>query len=355
MRIALVTRRFPPQIGGVEKVCFDLATGLTDCGDEVVVYTHNPIGATVTDPDSRFEVRRLRSTGSDFDVAPRLVRELGKGKFDVWHAHNMHSYAPLAVWLSGKRPFVVTTHCSGNAHQHLTGRTAFTTRTHALYRPFARRALQAAASVTSVSRFEAEIVRRDYGVDPVVIPNGVHLEQFRNLKRKQSDGRQVAIVSRLHPYKRVDLAIRAMTQLPAEYRLSVIGDGPQRRELETLISELRLGHRVSIVTGLCGEGLRQSLRDADVTLTLSRQESFSLSVLESLAAGTPVIVAAGQGALVEWAERFPEVVTAVLPTPTALAEAVAADHKRVDNLDLAGYDWPDVIAQMRAIYERAAA
>jgi glycosyltransferase involved in cell wall biosynthesis len=347
MRIALVTRRFPPQIGGVEKVCFELATGLADCGDEVVVYTHNPIGATVTDPPSRFEVRRLRSTGSDFDVAPGLVRELGKRRFDVWHAHHMHSYVPLAVWLSGRRPFVVTT------HQHLTGRTAFTTRAHALYRPFARGALRAAASVTSVSRFEAEIVRRNYGVDPVVIPNGVHLEQFRNLKRTQSDGRQVVIVSRLHPYKRVELAIRAMTRLPVEYRLAVIGDGPQRRELETLISELRLGHRVSILAGLCDEELRQSLRDADVTLTLSRQEAFSLSVLESLAAGTPVIVA-GEGSLVEWGERFPGAVTPVLPTPSALAAALATDHKRVDNLDLSAYDRANVVAQMRAIYERAA-
>jgi glycosyltransferase involved in cell wall biosynthesis len=347
MKIALVTRRFPPQIGGIERVCSELATGLAAAGDDVVVYSHRPFRSRLSETNSGFEVRRVASTGSDLDISPTLIRELRRERFDVWHAHHMHSYAPLAVWMSKCRPFVVTT------HQHDAGRTGFTTCLHSAYRPLASRALAAAACVTSVSAFEAELVKTRYGVTPIVVPNGVHLASFRALARKPNAAREAVIVGRLHPYKRVDLAIHAMALLGDEHRLTIIGDGPQRNELEQLTRDLQLQHRVTVRSGASDDEVRVRVRNAEVSLALSQHEAFSLSVLESLAAGTPVL-AVRDGALAEWVGRFPEAVTAIQPTPTALADALTASHQRHDDLDLSQFDWPRVVSRMRTIYERSA-
>lgn len=117
-------------------------------------------------------------------------------------------------------------------------------------------------------------------------------------------------VGRLMPSKRHDLAIRAAALSGRELR--IIGDGPERKNLEDLARSL--GARVRFLGGLTQAHLRDEYRRAAFLVHTSETGSLDKVVLEALATDLPVITTSGAYA------DFP--VRAAAATPEALAEAV---------------------------------
>jgi len=127
-----------------------------------------------------------------------------------------------------------------------------------------------------------------------------------------------AVVGRLIPEKRVDLAIRGLAQLTPPPQLVVIGEGPERAHLEQLARRLGLpatflGHRPRT------ECL-QAMAAADVLLHCSELEAAPTVVREARACGVPV-VATPAGDVTRWAAADPQIVTAA-PHPAAVGAAL---------------------------------
>ena len=97
------------------------------------------------------------------------------------------------------------------------------------------------------------------------------------------------VVSRLVPYKRVDLAIRACHRIAMP--LVIAGSGPDEARLRALST--RLGSSVRFVGSPQDDELRDLYRQADV-LVFCGEEDFGIVMVEALACGTPV-VALGRG------------------------------------------------------------
>jgi glycosyltransferase involved in cell wall biosynthesis len=349
MRVLLLTRGFPPRLGGVERVCAELAGGLAAAGDDVTVLTFAGRRPARTEQGEPYRVLRLPSLGDTFEFAPGLVRELRRLPFDACHVHNLHATVAAAAWRARAVPYVLTTHYHGRGHSPAARAL------HPLYRRLAARVVRDAAQLTAVSATEADLVERDFGTRPLVIPNGVHVEPFAALARRPDpDGHgRLLTVSRLVAYKRLDAALAALARLPARWVLDVVGDGPDRRRLEGLAAELGLAGRARFHGGAVPDGqVRQLLRDADVLLNLSDAEAFSLVVLEALAAGTPVVVS-GASALREWAARFPGAVVAADGVDQVAAAVAGLEGQRVA-VDLREYEWPSVVARYRAVYATVA-
>jgi glycosyltransferase involved in cell wall biosynthesis len=113
-----------------------------------------------------------------------------------------------------------------------------------------------------------------------------------------------AFVGRLDPQKGVDSLLRAMASLRARgagagagggggVRLVLAGEGPQRRELESLVAELRLGGAVRLLGFV--QDVRSVLSAADLLVMPSRWEGFGLAAGEAMAAGLPVIAGRAAG------------------------------------------------------------
>jgi len=140
----------------------------------------------------------------------------------------------------------------------------------------------------AISREVAGRIRRHYRRDAEVIYPPVDVERFTPTGAEPEDF--YLVVSRLVPYKRIDLAIQAANRLGR--RLVVVGDGPDRRSLERLA-----GPTIE---------LRGHLSDEEVSDLMARcrallfpgVEDFGIAPLEAQAAGRPVI-AFGQGAALE--------------------------------------------------------
>jgi glycosyltransferase involved in cell wall biosynthesis len=132
-----------------------------------------------------------------------------------------------------------------------------------------------------------------------VIPNGVRLERFA-LPRSPVRGR-ILMVGRLAPPKRPDLALRALASVRRtipEAELHVVGDGPLRREAESLMGQLGLDGAVCFLGNR--DDVPQLLAEAECALLASDYEGCPLAVVEAMAAGVPVVAtdAGGTGELV---------------------------------------------------------
>ncbi|MDZ7261134.1 MAG: glycosyltransferase [candidate division KSB1 bacterium] len=101
---------------------------------------------------------------------------------------------------------------------------------------------------------------------------------------------------RLEKYKNVHQVIYCLPQLIKKYpqkniHYTIIGDGPYRKKLEKIIAKAGVEKYVSI-TGFAPsqQELIKSYKRADVFVSVSNTESFGMTIIEALAAGTPVII-----------------------------------------------------------------
>jgi len=160
------------------------------------------------------------------------------------------------------------------------------------------------------SKVVADRIKRIYGRDAIVIPPPIDVDRFEPADNVED---YYLILSRLVPYKRIDIAIEACKKL--NRRLVIIGDGPDRERLEELAGP---------ETEFLG---RQS--DTEVNLYASRcrallfpgEEDFGMVPLEVNAAGRPVIAYRAGGAV----ETVVEGITGVFfdePKSEAMVKAI---------------------------------
>ena len=297
MKILQVTPRYPPHTGGVETHVKEISERLVKRGHEVVVHTADH-GAEVEGWEMRngVEVHRHRgfSPGDAIHVAPGITSSVRRSDADVVHAHNYHSlpifFAALGV--TDER-FIVTTHYHGESAN------GFRDQLLSVYRPFGRWAVEQADSVIAVSEWEQEQLRRDFGVDSTVIPNGVDVDRFANAEPEERDRPYLLTVGRLEEYKGVQHVIRAMPELE-KYDLLVAGSGPYREELERIAAEKGVADRVEFLGYVDDSRLPGLYAGADVYVTMSGFEAYGMTVAEALAAGTQTVVRSA-AALSDWA------------------------------------------------------
>jgi glycosyltransferase involved in cell wall biosynthesis len=137
------------------------------------------------------------------------------------------------------------------------------------------------------SRFVAQRIDAHYGRTAAVIYPPVDTDYFT--PGDGGPGRYYLVVSRLVPYKRVDLAVQACTRLSVP--LIVVGDGPESASLRKMA-----GPTVRFVGEVDDAALREYYRGC-TALIFPGIEDFGLVPVEAQACGRPVIAHAGGGAL----------------------------------------------------------
>jgi glycosyltransferase involved in cell wall biosynthesis len=131
------------------------------------------------------------------------------------------------------------------------------------------------------------------------LPRGVDLENFNPGARDphfwksfgyQDDGLRLVYVGRISREKNLEVLITAFRkgiETGQDWRLFVIGDGPFRREMETVLTPLGRAHFTGF---LSGEALKAAYANSDLLVFPSLTDTFGNSVLEALASGIPCVV-----------------------------------------------------------------
>jgi glycosyltransferase involved in cell wall biosynthesis len=305
-------------LGGAERHLQDLATGLHARGDHVIVVCPRPgpltnmLTAAGIDVEFLDFVRPLPRDGYGFDpaAAAALQTLIRRQRSDVVHSHlfTAHLHATIAAERCSV-PAIVTT-----AHTRVTRRVdadlARETRVQVI-----------ACAQAVVSALRAAMVPADR---ITLIPNGVNHIHFTPLPHRNRSG--ALAVSRLSREKGIDVLVKAAAIVRVhwpELRILVAGTGPEHDELCSLRRELHLQDTVHFLGDR--HDIAHLMRGAEMVICPSRDDAASLSVLEAMATGAPVIATAVGGT--------PEIVThagdGVLvgaDDPWALAQAVMAVH-----------------------------
>ena len=132
-----------------------------------------------------------------------------------------------------------------------------------------------------------------------VIFNGVDIDKYQadvnkeNKKRElgiPKDYKAVGLIGRLHACKRHDIFLRAARLVVQQYPnviFFIVGDGEERRNIETLIEKLDLGQHVRML------GFRRDIIEItkilDISVLSSDTEALPMTIIEAMAASIPVI------------------------------------------------------------------
>ena len=136
------------------------------------------------------------------------------------------------------------------------------------------------------SQLVAQRIKQVYGREAVVIPPPIDVDRFEPSDEVDD---YYLVLSRLMPYKRIDLAIEACKRL--NRRLLIIGDGPDRARLEKLA-----GPKTEFL-GRQPDGRINHYASRCRALLFPGEEDFGMVPLEVNAAGRPVIAFRGGGAI----------------------------------------------------------
>jgi glycosyltransferase involved in cell wall biosynthesis len=321
-------------IGGSERHLLTLLPALAERGLDVAF-----VG--LDDPEwdaepfyERLSVETLRLP-CPRDLDPRLARRLRRALHsvgaEVAHSHLVHAdvYSALAS-LRAPWALVSTKH---NDDPFRTGSFRFAERT------LTRRVDAVIAITDALARFTVERVGLPaekvsvvhYGLDELPGAWGPDAGPA-------ADGPLLLAIARLTAQKGIDVAVRALAELPSGVRLAVLGEGPERGALETLARSLGVDERL-LLPGRVGD-VAAWLRAAEVVVHPARWEGFGLALLEAMLAAKPVVASR--------VSSVPEIVadgeTGLLVAPDdhrALATAVGSllqDPERARRLGAAGLE-----------------
>lgn len=341
MRIGLCSL-FDYPWGGGETHVKQLSVFLTNSGHKICHFSafnkHPEIKGGVI--RSVFHLSRkplIEDLFYDFGIlyyALRLHRFASQKKIDVLHFHYA-DFIPTSILLRSldKVPVVVTLHwCPLDYPQELARMfwhsNIFPVHQHLMF----CQGVRSATKVISPSKYIADIVERKCGVRPIVIPNPICLQDYECLPAREKtretlglDAKDIVAIyaGRLDPVKGLIYLVKAFTNIITECplaKLLIAGTGPSKDELENFVKAMHLKN--IIFTGyLEKHHLHQLLAAADVYISPSLYENFSMAILEALASGLP-IVATNVGGTPEIVENGKNGFLVSPKNPNALSDAV---------------------------------
>lgn len=136
---------------------------------------------------------------------------------------------------------------------------------------------------------------KGYNGDLTVIPQfGIDPHLFQPAAEKPQRPFTVGYIGRLVPEKGIDTLLDAVSHLPGEWRLSILGGGPLRESLKSTITQRNLNDRVTLHEQVPSVAMPAHYHTLDVLVLPSRtrpnwKEQFGRVLVEAMASGVPVI------------------------------------------------------------------
>jgi glycosyltransferase involved in cell wall biosynthesis len=283
-------------LGGGEKHLADLANALATRGHDVyaIVVPRSPLCGELSElPKQNIVELPMRNSLNLISVF-KLARFLRERRIEIIHAHVARDYplAALAASRANGTQLVLTRHVLFQLHK-----------THRL-------TLRNVARVIAVSRAVFDSLRAQRVFDRsklTVVYNGIDVDRFAGTRKEMADKRpdarfRVGMIGHIAPIKGHKEFLRAaaiVCQHRDDVDFVIVGEdksykGENRRRIEKLIADLKIGPRVKLV-GWTNE-VAQMLGTFDLFVSPARAEPFGLTIVEAMAAGVPVLATMSEGA-----------------------------------------------------------
>lgn len=276
--------------GGAERLMVDLLPRLREKGLEIELAVFD---GTRTDFYHALKQQGIliHTLGMGLKAmhSPRCIPALHRlmQQFEVVHTHNTPCQfftALAAIGIKNPPQLVTTEHNTTNRR-----------RKYSLLKSIDRWTYSRYAQIIGVSESTTQALLKylPHLQHCQTINNGIDVRNFQralsaeDLLQQYQGQKRLVMAAAFRAQKDHETAICALHHLPDEYHLLLAGDGERRRIVESFVKSENLSHRVHFL------GNRQDvaavLKTADVVVMSSHYEGLSLSSLEGLASGRPVV------------------------------------------------------------------
>jgi len=360
---------YPWETGGVQKRVWELARRLASDhdvhwyglhywdGPDVVQREGVRLHGVADPPDLYVDDRRSITEALRFAAA--LVGPLLEAEFDVVDCQAFPYFScytsKLSAALDGAT-FVVTWHevWTGYWYEYLGAKGVFG-------RLVERGTVALPDEHVAVSRRTGRDLAALGGGDTssYLLPNGIDIEYIEGTDAAK-EAVDVLFVGRFIPEKDPALVVKAVDRLretAPEIRCHLVGEGPEREAVADLVAERGLGDAVTLLDFRDShEDIVALMKAADAFVLPSRREGFGITVLEALAAGTPVVTLDHPRNAASELVTDGETGYVVDGTPEAVATAIGDAPREIGaeacRESAAEYDWDRIAGQAETLYRR---
>lgn len=304
MKIALFSDTFPPEINGVSVSVGLHQKVLSSQGHEILVITTNPFGKDTSIQTDMIripgvELKKLYGYRMSSFFNAKAFQYIRKWKPDVIHIHTdagIGIFGKISAFFL-KIPTVVTYHTMYEDYTHYAG--FLKGLASRVVKQFSRSIAEQCTEFISPSLKTKEKIR-SYGVDRYIniVPTGIDFSRFElnnldqqkimELRQKWTKPGEKILLSlgRVAKEKSMDVIIKGFSNYLKNphppTKLLMVGDGPDRRDLIQLVSELKLENDVQFVGAVPIQDVPYYYQLADVFVSASLTETQGLTFMEAM-------------------------------------------------------------------------
>lgn len=335
MRIAMMTNNYKPVVGGVPIAIERLAEGLRERGHEVYIFAPEFEGYEQEEPFViRYRAFHKKAGGYVPLMKPvdlKMEQIFQKLNFDIIHVHHPVLIGWRAQYLGKKYhvPVVFTYHTQYEQYLHywkpyrwlkergksLDDKLVDFIENQLVLAVIQRFTEKCSLVFVPTNQIQTVLKERNWEVNTTVMPTGLPKSAYlkyvlthskekwgrEKIRKLYGKGKKhlLCTVARLSAEKNLKFLLRSLMilkrQIGDTFQFLVIGDGPQRQELEEEIENLGLDGNVTFLGTLPNEEIAAFHCASDLFLFASKSETQGIVLLEAMAGGSPVVAVEATG------------------------------------------------------------
>ena len=382
MKILHVISSLAPRYGGPPKACWEMARAVAQLGHEVSIYTTNqdgpgelavPLGQPVWQEGVEiryFPIQPPRFWGTSLPLALGLRHKVPAS--DLVHIHSLYFFHSLVAGHYCRQnaiPYLVRPH--GTLDPFIYRRHRW--RKRLVEHLFEHRNIRRAAALHFTTA-EEQALAAPYTFDTpgLVVPLGIGADEFAAMPEPGSfrrrhpeigDKRIILFFGRVNFKKGLDILAKAFGAVARRRQdVHLVIAGPDNEgwgaRVRTWLGEEGVLGRTTFTGMLLGPDKLAVLRDASMFVLPSYSENFGLAVIETMAAGLPVIISdkvniwrevesAGAGKVIPCeAGKLTEAILDLLDKPEMARQMGQQGQALVRD----EFQWPDIAVRLQETY-----
>lgn len=296
-KLILFSYDFPPSNGGIARLCLEIADGMKNYYESVIVLTRDKEGKNFPYNLKDVEIIKLpkKRFVCEIKAFVFLNKLKNKEEYDIL-CGTWHPESSLALLSGFKNVFVL-----GHGTEFLSGNSFFRKKIWLGY--YANIVLKKSNLIIANSNYTKRLIQDiSYKAKNVALPLAVNHEFFKSDGREKllSEKLKICIVSRIEQFKGHDFILGVIAQLPMAYRkqieFNIAGIGTYCKELVKLTEKLGIEEQVNFHGFIRDLDLPNFYNNNDLFILCSREnpnnisvEGFGLVFLEAQACGLAVI------------------------------------------------------------------
>lgn len=284
-------------IGGVERHIQSLSRELSKLGVNVTVITS--FNRNIVDYDGDIKIIRIKRNMMLFRTPFFKWKNEITNEFDIIHTHATY---PFLSDISAKKahqlniPSILTYHFDGKAYGFIG---SIFTRLY--YLTYGNKMMDHSKIIATTRSYrEGSRFLRGIPQNKVkIIPNGVNIGIFNPyvdcslaIKKYNLKNGYVLFIGRFVKDKGLNYLVKGLKlliELDPEVQVVIVGGGPLKNDFFDLVNKMKLNKHIYYLGYLPQNELPPLYRTAKVTVLSSVRESFGMTLVESMACGTPVV------------------------------------------------------------------